>query len=388
MRTIGGTRGLTRHGAEARTRHIMRTTIPIRLVQKLIKWKTNQSTSIIHRNSQSAAKVSPNSIMPIHTKALAALGTAFLGSCVLASGGLDVDAATHSYTHLRRGKDGIVRSTQQQHSNGRKLQANKCQVTLTEMCVSGGYDGDDLGAERMEGDLEIYHADSNGVGHWEDFTKSFVDWVFIPLDGCIDINKKVSPLGDEGSIRIQVIEHDLFSENDTYESDFSGVCKSVNEGNGEFQFTSDGGTLFTFKFEVARYSAGEVKRLLLAEWPYALGLYALQLTGDKVYAPLSDSAAREMWSNNTGLSEIRWTPSVFDCDDFSYVYKAAASLAGYEAGNEVAYAVGVIWGDSSAGGHAVNVYINELGKVKVLEPQNGMVIDGASWDYIPYFVIM
>jgi hypothetical protein len=98
--------------------------------------------------------------------------------------------------------------------------------------------------------LKIYHADSN--------------WVFIPLDGCIDINKKVSPLSDdERSISVRVIEHDLFSENDTYESDFSGVCESVNEGNGEFQFTSDGGT-FTFKLEVARYSERELKRILLA----------------------------------------------------------------------------------------------------------------------------
>jgi hypothetical protein len=322
--------------------------------------------------------------MPIHTKALAALGSAFLGSCVLASGGLDADAATHSYTHLRRGKEDIMRSTQQQHYNGRELQQAKCQVTLTEMCVSGGYDG---GTKKLEGDLEIYHADPNGVGHWEDFTRSFVDWVPIPLDGCIDINKKVSPLGDEGSIRVRVIEHDLFSENDTYESDFSGVCESVNEGKREFQFTCDGGT-FTFKFEVARYSKEEVKRLLLAEWPHALELYVKQLHGDQVYDPLSDSGAREIWTNNTGLSEIRWTPSVFDCEDFSYVYKAAASLAGYEAGNEVAYAVGVIWGESSAGGHAVNVYINDLGKVKLLEPQDGMVIDGASWDFIPYFVVM
>ena len=94
------------------------------------------------------------------------------------------------HRHLRNKKGSRSRLVSPP-TNHRELQG-LCEVNLKKICVSGGRDG--YGDLFMEGDLMVYHAGPDGLPYWQDVTLSPVDWVYIPVDGCIDINKTIRPL--------------------------------------------------------------------------------------------------------------------------------------------------------------------------------------------------
>jgi hypothetical protein len=262
-------------------------------------------------------------------------------------------------------------------------------VTLKQVCVSGGKDGP---SQKLEMDLEILHWDPDGFSDWDDFTRGgIVDWVPWDKEGCNDINKIVRPLAPDDAITVRLEEHDSWQYPDKHETILTGVCESVDSGDGQFSVPTEFGT-FTFMFEgEVRYSFLNVKSMLLREWPHALFLYLVFIGTDDMYKPISDSVAEEIYTES-GLEKIVYTDNVFDCEDFSTVYKGAASLHAYKAGSDVAYAVGMIAAEETPNSarfdHAANFYINDMGQVKILEPQNGSIIDGSEWSLTPAAVMM
>ena len=51
----------------------------------------------------------------------------------------------------------------------------------------------------------------------------------------------------------------------------------------------------------------------------------------------------------------------------------------YDNNAEYGYAVGVIFGHTAESAHAVNIFIDTQGVVKILEPQGGTIINGSAW---------
>jgi hypothetical protein len=132
-------------------------------------------------------------------------------------------------------------------------------------------------------------------------------------------------------------------------------------------------------------SSQDIKEAFQNEWPNAQ--IANQVYADRSYAGLPTKDAVDIW-NQTGLGRYTWTEESFDCDDFSYVYKGAVSKHVYGMPVKVPVAVGIVFGRKPGAAHAVNIFLDELGRVRILEPQNGSVVDGKDWDYTPYFVLM
>jgi hypothetical protein len=136
-------------------------------------------------------------------------------------------------------------------------------------------------------------------------------------------------------------------------------------------------------------------QILLAQtWPRASFTYASFRTADRYYEAITDAQAKGIWTTS-GLSTYSYRSEVFDCDDFSYVYKAEASKTAYKKNAEYGYAVGVMLGAaSSTVGHAVNVFIDTSAAVRVIEPQKGGIVAGADWKdrngvpYEPHFILM
>jgi len=113
-----------------------------------------------------------------------------------------------------------------------------------------------------------------------------------------------------------------------------------------------------------------------------------QIYTERNYAYLPTSVAKDIWQKS-GLHNYKWTAETFDCDNFSFVYKGAVSKHVYDNKVGSPYALGIVFGTKPNGaGHAVNIFLDKNGDVKILEPQNGTVIDGKDWDYTPYFVLM
>lgn len=132
-------------------------------------------------------------------------------------------------------------------------------------------------------------------------------------------------------------------------------------------------------------SQTDVGKAFQKEW--LGGKITNQVYADRTYVGLSSHEAVGIWKESQ-VGNFKWTKESFDCDDFSYVYKGAVSKHVYQRKKNLPYAVGIIFGRNSKGGHAVNVFLDELGNVKILEPQNGKIVDGKDWEYDPYFVLM
>ena len=136
-----------------------------------------------------------------------------------------------------------------------------------------------------------------------------------------------------------------------------------------------------------------MQQLFKATWPSSSIYYSEFTTGDLYYEVITDDLATTLFQN-TGLKASDYKAEVFDCEDFAYVYKAQASLYALRNSTEYALAVGVIFANSKNSGHAVNFYVDTSGKVKIIEPQNGSIVDGKDWKdskgapYIPYFALI
>jgi len=145
------------------------------------------------------------------------------------------------------------------------------------------------------------------------------------------------------------------------------------------------------KFYVDRSKLAD---LLHATWPSSdFDLRSYKTFGDRFYEAIDDAQATATY-RRSGLDNYHYRVEVFDCDDFSYVYKAQASKDAYATVSEFGYAVGVIFGRTSTTGHAVNVFVDPKGRVRILEPQNGTIVPGAEWKnkegekYNPQFVLV
>ncbi|TPW38731.1 hypothetical protein FKD06_25280 [Serratia sp. SRS-8-S-2018] len=131
-----------------------------------------------------------------------------------------------------------------------------------------------------------------------------------------------------------------------------------------------------------------LKNLLKNTWPHAEisdgGLHTL----DRRYLMISEKQAKKIYEDSM-LSQYKWKEDVFDCDDFSFVYKAQASMYAYKNNAECGYAVGVLFGLGKSGsGHVINIFIDYASKVKIIEPQSGKIIDGKDWSYTPFFILI
>lgn len=153
--------------------------------------------------------------------------------------------------------------------------------------------------------------------------------------------------------------------------------------------------ILQFTFHKFYIIPSKINALFKATWPTSKIAYSLFGVGDNFYEAITSAQAMQIFKDS-GLSTYTWKSEIFDCDDFSYVYKAQASKDAYHNKSaEFGYAVGVIFGATTTGNiHAVNVFIDTHGDVKIIEPQSGAIVEGKSWHdaqgapYAPYFVLI
>ncbi len=184
--------------------------------------------------------------------------------------------------------------------------------------------------------------------------------------------------------------------------DNNGTNMRLTAGSGTWNWLnvsskSPGSVLLEYTFHKLYVVRAKVADLLSTTWPAAsLSLFGFSLgirTADDFYEAVSDDQAMTIW-NDSGLSQYKWKEKYFDCDDFSYVYKAQASKDAYVNAPEYGYAVGVIFGKTPNSNHAVSVFIDKNAKVRIIEPQTGKIVTGEDWKddqsvaYVPYFVLM
>mmetsp|Transcript_13278 Transcript_13278/g.17364 ORF Transcript_13278/g.17364 Transcript_13278/m.17364 type:complete len:288 (-) Transcript_13278:112-975(-) len=174
--------------------------------------------------------------------------------------------------------------------------------------------------------------------------------------------------------------------------DTVGVFSSVRDnrldiGSGALKQVSSSHESWATCLHIQKVTFNKVSatELFKKEWPETT--IEDQFYVDRKYYGIPTNVAQDIWANS-GLRNYNWTSESFDCDDFSYVYKAAVSKHVYEKKVSFPYAVGILFGSNDTGGHAVNIFLDEYGDVKILEPQNGKIIDGKDWDYNPHFILM
>jgi hypothetical protein len=189
---------------------------------------------------------------------------------------------------------------------------------------------------------------------------------------------------------------DWFNLTYSYSSTTMKLC--VDSGSWNWAYV--GGSSYTaIDVSLRKFflTGADLTQLFKSAWPDATIDSNSFRQADTDYELLDTSRAGVIYADS-GLSSYKWIPDVFDCDDFSYVYKAQACRQAYAdnqaTGNAVvrSYALGVIWGRSANSAHAVNVFVDYTGSVKVLEPQNGSIVDAADWQdgqgspYVPFFI--
>ena len=169
-----------------------------------------------------------------------------------------------------------------------------------------------------------------------------------------------------------------------------GVCADA----GTWHWAYVGGSSYTpldlslHKFFVSR---AKLVAALKKAWPKASFSYLR--TNDTEYEVIDNAKAVQIW-NSSKLTNYTWKKDVFDCDDFSYVYKAEASRRAYDDNAVRSYAIGCVAATTSNGAHAANLFVNYSGQVRILEPQTGHVIDPETWTdkkgvkYEPYEVLL
>lgn len=145
------------------------------------------------------------------------------------------------------------------------------------------------------------------------------------------------------------------------------------------------------KYSVHKYllHGGTIFDMIQATWPQNLIKSGGFQTADRAFELIDDSKVNSIYKKSP-LSKYEWVRDKFDCDDFSYVFKGAASTESYADRDSISagYAVGVIMGINRSSGHAVNFFVDYSGSLKIIEPQNGTVINAADWEYTPDFVFI
>uniref|UniRef100_UPI001C96BA70 lectin MOA-related protein n=1 Tax=Xenorhabdus innexi TaxID=290109 RepID=UPI001C96BA70 len=130
-----------------------------------------------------------------------------------------------------------------------------------------------------------------------------------------------------------------------------------------------------------------IRTLLEKTWPdIKFNLLTFRVL-DPFYKLVSENKVGEIYKASA-LEHFKYRKKSFDCDDFCFVYKAQASKEAYINDENFGYAIGIILGFRRKSAHSVNIYIDRDLKVKIIEPQNGNIINAEDWDYTPYYVLM
>ncbi|MCG8293852.1 lectin MOA-related protein [Pseudomonas entomophila] len=174
----------------------------------------------------------------------------------------------------------------------------------------------------------------------------------------------------------------------TLEIEIDGERKALKAGSNtwDWLYVANPGKEPT-RFTLHRYhvSGNGLFDLINATWP-SLPAGAL-FEVDAAYQAISSHHARQIWQDS-GLGRCRWRSESFDCDDFAFVYKGQASLDAYHNNATHPYAVGWIAGLSGTDAHAVNLFLDLDGHLKILEPQTGEITLAQDWSYAPYQVMV
>ncbi|MDE9493094.1 lectin MOA-related protein [Xenorhabdus bovienii] len=130
-----------------------------------------------------------------------------------------------------------------------------------------------------------------------------------------------------------------------------------------------------------------IKPLVKKTWPnIKLRLFTFRIL-DPFYKLVSDEKVRRIYKES-GLENFKYRKNSFDCDDFSFVYKAQASKEAYSNNEKFGYAIGVIFGVLGESVHAVNIFIDHDLKVKLIKPQHGEIIEAKDWEYTPFYILI
>lgn len=141
------------------------------------------------------------------------------------------------------------------------------------------------------------------------------------------------------------------------------------------------------RFTLHRYHVPEHRLfdLITTTWPGVTASTLFEV--DSAYQAISSHHARQIWQDS-GLACCRWRSESFDCDDFAFVYKGQASLDAYRSNATHPYAVGWIAGTSATDAHAVNLFLDLDGHLKILEPQTGEITLAQQWAYAPSQILL
>ena len=93
------------------------------------------------------------------------------------------------------------------------------------------------------------------------------------------------------------------------------------------------------------------------------------------------------WLNKDSLSEMRWLPEIWDCDDFADESSCRMHILGRIQEKNFAYRIA--WGDTPMGYHAFSIaYVLKGGDKKIIipEPQNDDTRGWKKSDYKPDFI--
>lgn len=81
-------------------------------------------------------------------------------------------------------------------------------------------------------------------------------------------------------------------------------------------------------------------------------------------------------------SEKTYISEWFDCDDFSSVLNGTINIPEW-----YYLPFGIMWTDTPQGGHAVNIFIDNMSEIWIVEPQNDSCFKLPS-DWNPYLIII
>ncbi|MDR0218723.1 MAG: lectin MOA-related protein [Enterobacteriaceae bacterium] len=158
-------------------------------------------------------------------------------------------------------------------------------------------------------------------------------------------------------------------------------CNGKNDSWSWLYVSSTESSIFTFFNYTIR--GVHLVNILMSIWPKIN--FPPIISDDKKYLTMTEDILKRIY-NDSGLKYYIWTEDVFDCDDFSHIYKGQACKDAYAQSEDYGYAIGIILGKKGKEIHATNVFVDRYLHVKIYEPQAGKIIDAKDWEYTALFV--
>ncbi|VVE33615.1 hypothetical protein PHO31112_03763 [Pandoraea horticolens] len=182
----------------------------------------------------------------------------------------------------------------------------------------------------------------------------------------------------------------FFSKDDSTFTD--GTFSLCEDGDGYVGWgnTKDNTPI---QFSVLSYNitGNDIYSLVLSTWPNLIILNAHANLVDDTYSLMDDDSINGIYKNSP-LAGMQATNGVFACDDFSYAYKAYASLAFYkDQSSNVGIgrpAIGVLIGQTNGPGSAMNFFVDITGNIKIFDPTTGSILDPSDWKYSPVYMVL